>query len=202
MARSTRTQQRENKRKARDERLRLEARRKTVRIVVGSVVGAVFLIGALILLWPEPQVGNTSAEGWDLPALDSDGRVTLADFRGKPTVAAFFAEWCEVCEDEIPEYLSISQQVQGEVNFVGINTQDNGRGLGDAEKWGIVGVWPLARDIGGTNASGLSTGTFGMRGSPMTVFYDENGAVVFIQRGGLTGDQLATAINQFYGIEV
>ena len=84
------------------------------------------------------------------------------------------------------------------MQFVGINTQDSGRGLADAEKWGIAGVWPLAKDIGGSTGSGLSTGTFGMRGSPMTAFYDAEGTVVHVQLGGLTGAQLADAIEQLF----
>lgn len=168
---------------------------------VGVAVSVVaVLVVSLVLLWPDPAVGNTTAEEWDLPQLDGDGRVAIADFRGKPTVAAFFASWCEVCEDEIPEYLEVSQRVGDEVQFVGIDTQDNGTGLADAEKWGIAGVWPLALDIGGSAGSGLSTGTFGMRGSPMTAFYDAEGKVVLIQRGGLTGAQLADAIEQLFGV--
>ncbi len=169
-------------------------------IGVGGAIGIVF-IGLVVLLWPSPEVGDTSAEAWDLPELDGDGRVAIADFHGKPTVAAFFASWCEVCEDEIPGYLAVSEQVGDQVQFVGIDTQDNGSGLADAEKWGIAGVWPIARDIGGTNGSGLSTQTFGARGSPMTVFYDENGSVVHVQQGGLSGEQLLGALNQFFGIQ-
>ncbi len=159
------------------------------------------LVAALVLLWPAPEVGDTSAEAWDLPALDGDDRIAIADFRGKPTVAAFFASWCEVCESEIPEFLEVSQEVGDQVQFVGIDTQDGGTGLGDAEKWGIAGVWPLAKDIGGTNGSGLSTGTFGMRGSPMTAFYDADGTVVHVQRGGISGAQLKGAIQDLFGIE-
>ncbi len=202
MARATKAQQRVQKRAEQEERKKAEARRsaaKTIAIVGGLVVAVVV---ALVLLWPEPQVGNTTAEAWDLPELDGEGRVALADFSGKPTVAAFFASWCEVCEEEIPQYLAVSREVAGEVNFVGINTQDSGRGLGDAEKWGIAEEWPLARDIGNANGSGLSTSTFGMRGSPLTVFYDENGSVLHVQRGGLTGTQLIEAMAHLFGVEV
>ncbi|MEN8115176.1 MAG: TlpA disulfide reductase family protein, partial [Actinomycetota bacterium] len=166
---------------------------------IACAIGA-GLVALLVLMWPSPEVGNTSAEAWDLPELDGDGRIAIADYRGTPTVAAFFASWCEVCEHEIPEYLAVSQQVGDQVQFLGIDTQDNGSGLGDAERWGIAGVWPLAKDIGGNNGSGLSTGTFGARGSPMTVFYDEGGAVVHVQQGGLSAQQLLTALDQFFGV--
>lgn len=200
MARVTKAQAREQRRLQREEEQRRDGRRGTmIKAGIAAAIGA-GLVALLVLLWPSPQEGNTTAEAWDLPQLDGDGRVALADFRGKPTVAAFFASWCEVCEHEIPEYLAVSELVADQVHFVGINTQDRGAGLGDAEKWGIAGVWPLAVDIGNGNGSGLSTGEFGMRGSPMTAFYDAEGRVVHIQRGGLTGAQLLDAIEQLYGV--
>lgn len=200
MARSSNKQQRDQRRQEAEAKKKTTARKTTIRNVgIAGAIG-VALIGLLVVLWPKPEVGNTTATAWDLPELDGDGRVTLADSRGTPTVAAFFASWCEVCEDEIPEYLAVSEQVGDQVHFVGIDTQDNGSGLGDAERWGIAGVWPLARDIGGTTGSGLSTGTFGARGSPMTVFYDEGGNVVHVQQGGLSAGQLLAALDEFFGV--
>ncbi len=200
MARSSNKQQRDQRRQEAEAKKKTTARKTTIRNVgIAGAIG-VALIGLLVVLWPEPEVGNTTATAWDLPELDGDGRVTLADSHGTPTVAAFFASWCEVCEDEIPEYLAVSEQVGDQVHFVGIDTQDNGSGLGDAERWGIAGVWPLARDIGGTTGSGLSTGTFGARGSPMTVFYDEGGNVVHVQQGGLSAGQLLAALDEFFGV--
>lgn len=159
-------------------------------MVGGGFAVIAFVALFLISVWPEPAVGDTTAENWDLPELDGDGRVALADFEGKPTVVAFFASWCEVCEDEIPQLRALSEQLGDEVNFVGINSQDNSQGLGDAEKWGIAGLWPLATDIGNGNGSGLSTGEFSMRGMPLNLIYDGQGNLVHIQRGGM-GPQAA-----------
>ena len=200
MARSSNKQQRDQRHQAAGNERKAAARRTTFRNVgIAGAIGVV-LIGLLVVLWPEAEVGDTTATAWDLPELGGDGRVALADSRGTPTVAAFFASWCDVCEHEIPAYLAVSQQVGDQVHFVGIDTQDNGSGLGDAERWGIAGVWPIARDIGRNNGSGLSTGTFGARGSPMTVFYDEGGNVVHIQHGGLSAQQLLAALDEFFGV--
>lgn len=202
MARTSNKQRRDQRRQESEEKRNAAARKTTIRNVgIAGAIG-VALVGLLVVLWPAPAVGDTTATAWDLPELDGDGRVALTDSLGTPTVAAFFASWCEVCEHEIPEYLAVSQQVGDQVHFVGIDTQDSGSGLGDAERWGIAGVWPLARDIGGTNGSGLSTGTFGARGSPMTVFYDEAGTVVHIQQGGLSAQQLLAALDEFFGVKV
>ena len=200
MASVSKTQRRDQRRQEAEQSRKAAARTRTVRNLAIAAVAGAGLIALLVVMWPSPQTGDTTAEAWDLPQLDGEGRIAIADFTGTPTVAAFFASWCDVCEDEIPEYLAVSQQVGDQVQFVGIDTQDNGSGLGDAEKWGIAGVWPLARDIGGHNGSGLSTGTFGARGSPMTAFYDANGTVVHIQQGGLTGAQLLATLDELFGI--
>lgn len=169
-----------------------------MRNVFLGVGGFVVLVVVVVITWPrqtEEQLAavgasDTSATGWDLPVLDGEGRIALADFRGKPTVAAFFANWCTVCEVEIPEFLTLSQNLGDRVNFVGINTQDNARGLGDARKWGIEGIWPIAMDIGNGNNSALSVGTFGARGMPMTVVYTADGEVADVRNGYYPPDQL------------
>lgn len=186
MARQSTSQQRAKKTREQEERRRKEARQRTLQLI-GGAIAAVVLVGLfLISVWPEPAVGDTTAESWDLPELGGDGRVALADFEGKPTVVAFFASWCEVCEDEIPELLALSEEIGDEVNFVAINSQDNSQGMGDAEKWGIAGAWPLATDIGNGTGSSLSTLTFSMRGMPLNLIYDAQGNLVHVQRGGLS----------------
>lgn len=202
MARASNAQRRDQRRQEAEQARKEASRKRTLRNLTIAAAAGAGLIALLVVLWPSQPTGNTTAEAWDLPQLDGDGRIAITDFAGAPTVAAFFASWCDVCEDEIPEYLAVSQQVGDQVQFVGIDTQDNGSGLGDAEKWGIAGVWPLARDIGGRNGSGLSTGTFGARGSPMTAFYDASGRVVHVQQGGLSGAQLLATLDELFGVRV
>jgi thiol-disulfide isomerase/thioredoxin len=186
MARQSKSQQRAAKAREQEERRRKDARQRTLRLVGGGIAAFVLVGLFLISIWPEPAVGDTTAESWDLPELGGDGRVALANFEGKPTVVAFFASWCDVCEDEIPELLALSAEIGDEVNFVAINSQDNSQGMGDAEKWGIAGAWPLAADIGNGTGSSLSTLTFSMRGMPLNLIYDAQGNLVHVQRGGLS----------------
>ncbi len=193
MARNTKTQQ-GKKRAARDARRKRAHNKKLVRnAVIAGMVG-VALVVLLVATAPQPSVGSAEAEAWDLPALEGDGRYALSDFSGKPTVAAFFASWCTVCEWEIPEFLELSREIGDQVNFVGINSQDNGRGGGDADKWGITGEWPIAKDIGSRSQSDLSVDTFGARGMPLTVVYTSDGRVAHIQRGGMTAQRLVTLL--------
>lgn len=195
MANSTKHKQ--GKKRAQQEARQKQAQRqRRIRNTVIAGVVSVGIVVALVATWPEPDVGSTEAETWDLPALVGEGRYALSDFSGEPTVAVFFASWCTVCEHEIPEFLAVSKQIGDDVNFVGINSQDNGRGGGDADKWGITGEWPIARDINGRSQSGLSVDTFGARGMPLTVIYTSDGRVAHIQRGGISGQQLIELLNQ------
>ena len=184
-------------------RARIARRNRIFRNSALGVVAAAVFVFAFFSLGGTgtPLTGDTGATTWDLPGLaDTEERIALADFEGKPTVAAFFASWCTVCEAEMPGFAILSDQLGDQVNWVGINTQDNGAGLGDARKWGLDTRWPIARDIGGTTGSNLSTGTFGMRGSPLTVIYDDAGAVVHVQRGGMSADQLLGLLQQAFGV--
>lgn len=207
MARQTRAQQREQKRLDAEKRRRTEARRRSLR-TGGFVVGFTALVViALVAMWPSPSAEDVAAEeasvitatDWDLPQLDGDGRVRIADFRGKPTVAAFFANWCTVCETEMPELLALSEQLGDQVHFVGIDMMDNGRGLGDAERWGIAGVWPLARDVGNGNGSSLSALTFGARGSPLNVLYSPEGEIMHTQNGAIRPETILQVFAPYLG---
>ncbi len=202
MARQSKTSQREQKRLAAAQQRKQEARQRLIRNVVLAVVGGVVAIGALFMLWPRQSEAEAAAdaastfgaETWDLPALDGNGRVSIEEFRGKPTVAVFFANWCEICEREVPEMLALSEQIGEQVNFVGVDMMDNGGGLGDATRWGIAGSWPIARDVGNGNGSTLSVGTFGARGSPLHVIYDEQGKIIFSVNRGMSPDEVMNVL--------
>ena len=200
MSRQSAAQKRISKREEQEQIRRAAERKLKIRnSLIG--IGLVVFVALFAVVSPAPDEGDTTADAWDLPQLDGDGRIALADFAGKPTVAAFFASWCEVCEDEIPQYLALSEEIGDEVNFVGINTLDNGSGMGDARKWGIAGKWPLARDIGNGNGSALGQATFGAAGMPMTVIYDEQGSPVQIVQRGLSRSQLIELLEQHTGFE-
>lgn len=186
--------------KARAAARRRKARQKAFLVrIVGIAAVALF---AVVLVFAfssgEEAIGVAETDSWDLPALEGVGRVALDQFEGKPTVATFFASWCHVCQRELPGFAQLSDVVAGEVNFVGINTMNNGSGLAFARQMGID-HWPLARDIGLGDGRQLAT-NFGARGSPTTVLYDEAGVVVDVTLGGMTAQTLARKLNQLFGV--
>ena len=186
--------------RARAEARRKKARRKKLlsRTAIGLGIVALSVVIVTAFSSEDAAVGTTGVESWDLPSLEGDGRVALSDFDGKPTVAAFFASWCEICQRELAGFGALEDIIGEEVDFVGINTMNNGSGLAFAQQHGI-GDWPLARDIGQHDGRQLAT-NFGARGSPTTVIYDGAGVVIDVTLGGMTAQQLAAKLEQFFGV--
>lgn len=184
--------------RAEERRRQAQRKRLKTRLMFGGFLVAVVV--GLVVVWPSspPAVGTTDTESWDLPALEGDARVALDDFAGRPTVAAFFASWCEICHRELPGFAALSLRLGDQVNFVGINTMNNGSGLPFARQAGID-HWPLARDIGQHDGRQLAT-NFGARGSPTTVIYDAAGEVVDVTLGGMSAEQLALKLSQIFGV--
>ena len=188
--------------KAEQKRLAAEAAARKARRQWFLLGGAgVLIIGAILAvsIWDaRPREGVTTASGWDLPARDNDadgdGRITLAEFAGKPTIVNFYADWCSACEDELPDFAAIEDEFGDRVNFVHVNTQETG----DWRRFMELGTgdWPIAQDINGQEAGG--SGLYeslarpaGIRGMPITAFYDENGRLIrttgFLDRASLRG---------------
>jgi thiol-disulfide isomerase/thioredoxin len=178
---------------------------RKVRLQWAAVVGVGVAIMAVIAFFSfqgqETQSGESAADSFDLPAIEGDGRVALADFEGKPLVVNFFASWCTACDAELPYFAEISEQVRDEVTFVGVNALENGDRLAMPERHGIT-WWPLARDIGGNNGSGLHD-DLGIRpGSmPGTAFYDADGTLLTVVPGSVSEADLRASLQQFYGVD-
>ncbi|MGH2685528.1 MAG: TlpA family protein disulfide reductase, partial [Actinomycetota bacterium] len=144
-----------------------------------------------------PGSGSADPRAFDLPALAGDGRIRLADFKGKPVVLNFFASWCTTCDFELPGFARVSRELEGEVVFVGVNSQETGDGMLMPERHGIT-WWPLAEDIGNSDLHRA----LGGRGMPITAFYDAEGNLVDFVGGALDEANLRARVAQLYGVEV
>lgn len=178
------------------------------RTVLAWAVGGVLVLGVgawAFLGGGEAASGVTDPLAWDLPAFgptaDTQERVRLADFEGTPTIVNFFASWCVECDNELPYFSTISRELEGRVDFVGVASAESGNPMTMPNRHDID-WWPLARDVGGLSGNDLAV-SLGMRpgAMPLTVFYDAGGNVVNVNPGAIREDVLRASITQLYGIE-
>ncbi len=146
--------------------------------------------------------GSVKPTAFDLPALGSDARVRLADFRGKPVVVNFFASWCDACEFELPGFAAAADALRGEVVFVGVNSLETGDGGDMAREFRLAeSGFVLAKDIKGQQRSGLHD-ALGGRGMPITAFYDAKGSLLDVAGGALPDDALRQTLRTLYGVSI
>ena len=148
---------------------------------------------------PEADVTNPAA--FNLPALEGDGRVRLADFKGTPVVVNFFASWCGPCDLELPHFAEAARKLKGKVRFIAVNSQELSEksAVRMAERHGLeeAGI-TLGRDSGGRSGS-LLHDALG-RGMPLNAFYDAEGTLLDVGRGALLGGKLAETLERIYGV--
>ena len=154
-------------------------------------VVAVFVVGGIGLFRARPaaELGKPAPD-ITLPALDGDGTIGLAGFRGKPVVVNFWASWCGPCKDEAPEFRRAANEFEGDVHFLGVTMLDGREpALDFVAKYEIP--YASVRDTRGVIAK-----RFGVTGVPETAFIDADGNLVGSYVGAFTGNQLERAVEQ------
>ena len=148
-----------------------------------ALVGVAALLG--LLIWKvafgegsgaadELAQGKTvQAPAFTLERLDRDGRLALADLRGKPVVVNFWASWCIPCRDEAPVLQKTYERYRGQgLVVLGVDVNDFRQ---DAKRfmrrYGIT--YPVVYD-----GTGSTVGQWGVRGFPETFFVDRSGRLV------------------------
>jgi cytochrome c biogenesis protein CcmG/thiol:disulfide interchange protein DsbE len=144
-------------------------------------LGAVALVLALLglLVWkvssdtgPDARVGQ-AVPHFDLPALEGDDRVTIAEYLGKPMVINFWATWCGPCREEAPLLEAAARKFRDRgVVFIGVDIRDF---TGDAKKF--VAKYGVSYPIGYDGPAKLWE-PWGITGLPETFFVGPDGTIV------------------------
>jgi cytochrome c biogenesis protein CcmG/thiol:disulfide interchange protein DsbE len=125
----------------------------------------------------------------------ADGRLELAELRGRPVVVNFWASWCLPCRDEAPILNASSRDHAGHVVFLGVNVQDLPE---DALAFSREFETPYAsvRDRGNGTYD-----DFGLTGVPETYYLDAGGRIVAHSPGAISRPSLEQGIAQAIGGE-
>ena len=106
---------------------------------------------------------------------------TSAMLKGQPTLLAFWAPWCKVCQKELPVLAEFSQHEKpAQLRILSIGFADS---RGNVEEFvkarSAVFVFPTAFDEGNQMAR-----SYRINATPTFVLVNDQGSVVLVHRGG------------------
>ena len=130
--------------------------------------------------------GRDAGAAWSKAAADGD--VSLSELRGTPLVLNFWASWCDPCRGEAKVLERAYKQQDGDVLFLGLDTQDAREDARDfIAQFGLT--FPHVRDPGNDTQR-----DWGVSGLPETYFIAADGRVVGHVIGTVAETQLADGI--------
>ena len=129
--------------------------------------------------------------------LDWNGKeVKLSDFIGKPIVLNFWASWCPLCKNELPDFETACQKYDGDVVFLMVNMTDGDRETVETAKRYVESMgytFPVYFDTKYEAAYG-----YGVSSIPQTYFIDADGTIVARATGMISLSQLEEGIGMIY----
>jgi len=129
---------------------------------------------------------GSPAPTFSLPSIRGDGSVDLAALRGKGVVLAFWATWCDSCQDELPVLDRIHRDLAGpDLQIVTVA----GEARGDLERFVKARGWalPVVADGGQVHAE------YGVDGIPRTLLISPDGRILEDHTGPLSPSKLTDA---------
>ncbi len=123
------------------------------------------------------------APDFELPLLDGEGRLGLAQFRGKVVWLDFWASWCPPCLASLPELEQMRKQMSADhFQIVAINIDADPRKARRFLEKHPVG-YPSASD-----PDGRLPAKFDLEAMPTSYLIDRDGTVKLVHEGYRKGD--------------
>jgi cytochrome c biogenesis protein CcmG, thiol:disulfide interchange protein DsbE len=104
--------------------------------------------------------------------------------RGKPVVVNKWASWCGPCRLEFPFLRDQAKKRQGQVAFIGVNSNDN---RGDAEDF--LKEEPVPFKHFEDPKLEIAAAFNAVQAFPSTAFYDSKGELAFVHQGGYSSEK-------------
>jgi thiol-disulfide isomerase/thioredoxin len=118
------------------------------------------------------------------------GNATLSALRGKPIVINFWASWCPPCTDELPYFARLQNEYGDRVRLVTIDWNEQ-PGVARAYLKAHGLDLPVIED-----PQSKIYAAYSLNEVPDTVVLDAGGAVTYVSLGGLSWDELRTAVDR------
>lgn len=140
---------------------------------------------------------DPDADPLDVAYTDPDEARTTGTLRdrldGRPLVVNFFASWCTPCIAELPDFQTVSQELEGTVDFFGLAVQDRPEdATGIVRETGVT--FPWSRDIRGDVIAAA-----GIVQMPSTMLIGPDGTVLDIHPGAMDADDLRDWLDENLG---
>ena len=142
-----------------------------------------------------PDNANPGLPEQVFDCLGDSSQISLAKLRGMPIVINVWASWCPPCIAELPLLEKMSQELTGQVDFIGINLEDNPtKALQLMQDFDIK--YPSVFDPVGDTRAPLT-----ILGPPVTYFVTSNGIIAGRWDGAIPDrETFDTLLKQFLGV--
>ncbi len=147
-------------------------KRRWLRILFEALIIAALIFG--VRAWQQKDMVSGVAPAFQSVFLDGK-TVNLEDYRGKPLLLHFWAEWCPFCKLEEGTITDLTKDYQ--VLTVAYQSGEKAEVVKHMKKQGIES-WPTIVD-----ADSRLADSYGVKGVPTSLIIDGNGNIRFSEVG-------------------
>lgn len=145
--------------------------------------------GGLAAPTPDVEV-ESDGETVDFSFESFEGeQIVFSEFSDQPVVLNFFASWCATCIAELPDFETVSNNLDSDVEFLGLATTDRAEASNE-----LIEATGVTFDVG-RDPTGEIFSIFQGLGMPTTVFINADGTVANVHTGVLNAEALTDIIN-------